>query len=110
MVKIHLVASAALVFCASVCSALDLYTDYEYEGTLCRMETPSGTCVKIPDACIESVLSVRIHEGWLCEFVAGQCGGFGRTITQDTPALEDVQWDFVTCRDYYSTSGMKERS
>ncbi|KAI8346653.1 hypothetical protein B0O80DRAFT_430737 [Mortierella sp. GBAus27b] len=112
MVKIHLVASAALVLCAGVCSALDLFTDYRYKGTLCRMETPSGTCVTIPDDCSGNVHSVLIHDGWFCHFHPGDCDtkGLGHSITRNSPAFEDVNWRTVTCWDNYSTSGMKERS
>ncbi|KAI8346651.1 hypothetical protein B0O80DRAFT_430735 [Mortierella sp. GBAus27b] len=97
MVKIHLVASAALVLCASVCSALDLFDDYRYKGTLCRMKTPVGTCVTIPDDCKGNVLSVLVHEGWLCQFFAEACGGLSHVITKDTPAFENVNWQTVTC-------------
>ncbi|KAI8346652.1 hypothetical protein B0O80DRAFT_430736 [Mortierella sp. GBAus27b] len=109
MVKIQLVASAALMLCASVCSALDLYTDYRYQGNLCRIETLSGTCVGIPEECSGRVLSVQIHQGWVCQFYPGVCGGVSHDIRRDTPAIEDPNLKFVTCwNNWYNSSSSIE--
>ncbi|KAG0225809.1 hypothetical protein BGX31_007501, partial [Mortierella sp. GBA43] len=58
MIKVHLAASAALVLCASVCSALDMWTDYGYQGDLCRIATKPADCIEIPQPCSANVRSV----------------------------------------------------
>ncbi|KAG0214841.1 hypothetical protein BGX31_000984, partial [Mortierella sp. GBA43] len=98
MVKIHLVASAALVLCAGVCSALDLYSDINYQGTLCRFATPAGNCFSIPEPCYRSVKSATIHQGWLCQLHSEDgCEGIWKDIKQDTTALPDSDWKSVAC-------------
>ncbi|KAK3816052.1 MAG: hypothetical protein J3Q66DRAFT_369665 [Benniella sp.] len=48
MAKISLL--AALAF-ASVCSALEVFTDYNFNGDSCLFATPSGECTVIPEPC-----------------------------------------------------------
>ncbi|KAI8346656.1 hypothetical protein B0O80DRAFT_430740 [Mortierella sp. GBAus27b] len=106
MVKIHLVASAALVLCAGVCSALDLYSDINYQGTLCRFATPAGNCFSIPEPCYRSVKSATIHQGWLCQLHSEDgCEGIWKDIKQDTTALPDSDWKSVACWTAHARGG-----
>ncbi|KAI8346650.1 hypothetical protein B0O80DRAFT_430734 [Mortierella sp. GBAus27b] len=101
MVKIHLAASSALILCASVCSALDLYNNYNYAGSLCRITTPPETCIVLPAACYDNVRSISLHPGWICRLHhVEQCNGNYRDIRQDMPALEDISWRAVYCRTF----------
>ncbi|KAI8346649.1 hypothetical protein B0O80DRAFT_430733 [Mortierella sp. GBAus27b] len=97
MVKIHLVASA-IVICASVCSALDLWVDYNYQGTMCHMDTPHSQCLWIPQPCNQRAYSIGNLDGWRCRFyLENNCVGAWRDATHNEPRLGPTPWKSVSC-------------
>ncbi|KAK3816050.1 MAG: hypothetical protein J3Q66DRAFT_369663 [Benniella sp.] len=73
MTKISLLAALAL---ASVCSALELFTDHDYEGDNCSIATPSGHCIMIPKPCYGQVSSMSYTPEWYCLLYANDdCAG-----------------------------------
>ncbi|KAK3816060.1 MAG: hypothetical protein J3Q66DRAFT_431618 [Benniella sp.] len=64
MTKISLLSALAL---ASVCSALELYTQEHYQGGQCFFATPHNECVKVPDSCYGQVKCLSTSFQWECE-------------------------------------------
>ena len=73
MAKLSLLAALAL---ACVCSAVEFYTDDNYEGIKCIIATPLGECIKIPDPCYDQVSSMFFDPEWYCHlFDNDDCSG-----------------------------------
>ncbi|KAK3816061.1 MAG: hypothetical protein J3Q66DRAFT_369673 [Benniella sp.] len=86
MTKISLLAALVL---ASVCSALELYTDDNFEGDLCIIDTPPWSCERIPERCYNQVSSVSFEAEWRCLlFDNDDCSGDGFDVLYNTiPAV-----------------------
>ncbi|KAK3816516.1 MAG: hypothetical protein J3Q66DRAFT_342678, partial [Benniella sp.] len=63
MTKIFLLAALALV---SVCSALEVCTNENFQGDYCLFATPQGDCINIPDPCYGQVTSMKVSHEWYC--------------------------------------------
>ncbi|KAK3816053.1 MAG: hypothetical protein J3Q66DRAFT_369666 [Benniella sp.] len=97
MTKISLLAALTL---ASVCSAVDLYTDEDFQGDYCMFATPIGDCIQIPEPCYGQVSSMSSALNWRCSLYDYD-GCYDRpnvTFTGPIPSLNfNGELKYITC-------------
>ncbi|KAK3816525.1 MAG: hypothetical protein J3Q66DRAFT_370071 [Benniella sp.] len=92
MTKIFLLVALAL---ASVCSALEVYTDENFQGDSCIFATPSEECKKIPEPCYGRVKSMKIAPEWDCQL----------SVDDDCPPYDNSTYSAILSGTDYPSTG-----